>query len=52
MKSLWVFATIGVIFLFLEGISCLGNPYKILGIEKKATLVEIKKAYKQKAKEW
>jgi DnaJ family protein C protein 16 len=32
--------------------SSLENPYKILGIEKKASLQEIKKAYKQLAKEW
>lgn len=52
MRFLWCFAIVGIFFVFLKEISCLGNPYKILDIEKKATLAEIKKAYKQKAKEW
>lgn len=30
----------------------LGDPYKILGIGEKATLQEIRRAYKQLAKEW
>ena len=30
----------------------IGDPYKILGIQQKATLPEIRKAYKQLAKEW
>lgn len=37
--------------LVLE-VSCLDNPYKILGIDKKAGITDIKKAYKQLAKEW
>jgi DnaJ-class molecular chaperone len=40
-----------VCFAFLE-ISCLDNPYNILGVDKKSTITEIKKAYKQLAKEW
>lgn len=38
-------------FVFLE-VSCTDDPYGILGIERKATLTEVKKAYKQLAKEW
>ncbi|KAJ9586685.1 hypothetical protein L9F63_019723, partial [Diploptera punctata] len=30
----------------------LGDPYKILGVQKSATLQDIRKAYKQLAKEW
>ncbi|XP_050581000.1 dnaJ homolog subfamily C member 16 [Bombus affinis] len=30
----------------------LGNPYKILGVHKRATLQEIRKAYKNLVKEW
>lgn len=30
----------------------IGNPYDILGIDKKSSLADIKKAYKQLAKEW
>ncbi|XP_012528124.1 dnaJ homolog subfamily C member 16 [Monomorium pharaonis] len=30
----------------------LGNPYKILGVSKRATIQEIRKAYKNLAKEW
>lgn len=46
---------VGVFFVVsLAGVCFgnLGNPYKILGIEKKATITDIKKAYKQLAKEW
>lgn len=32
--------------------NCLGDPYKILGIHRSATVTEIRKAYKQLAKEW
>lgn len=44
--------------LLLLGCCCLwaaadiGDPYRILGIGKKATLPEIRKAYKRLAKEW
>lgn len=30
----------------------IGDPYKILGIHRRATLPDIKKAYRQLAKEW
>ncbi|XP_015429727.1 PREDICTED: dnaJ homolog subfamily C member 16 [Dufourea novaeangliae] len=35
-----------------SGIESLGNPYKILGVHKRATLQEIRKAYKNLVKEW
>lgn len=41
-----------VIFILISGYLCLENPYKILGVDKKSSLQEIKKAYKQLAKEW
>lgn len=34
------------------GIGALGDPYKILGISPRATLQEIRRAYKALAKEW
>jgi len=44
----------GLVFvvLLLDEFHCLENPYKILGIDKKASLQDIKRAYKQLAKEW
>ncbi|XP_076249530.1 dnaJ homolog subfamily C member 16 l(3)80Fg [Calliopsis andreniformis] len=36
----------------VDGIESLGNPYKILGVHKRATLQEIRKAYKNLVKEW
>lgn len=30
----------------------LGDPYKILGVDRKASTQEIRRAYKQLAKEW
>lgn len=33
-------------------ILALDDPYKVLGIHKSATVPEIKRAYKQLAKEW
>jgi len=40
------------LFLVYIGAQGLGDPYKILGIRKSATLQEIRRAYKQLAKEW
>lgn len=34
------------------GSDTLGDPYKILGVSKYATIQEIRKAYKHLAKEW
>lgn len=45
----WLF----VFIVFLADFSnSLGDPYKILGIPKSATVTEIRKSYKQLAKEW
>lgn len=43
---------LGLIGSFVKEISCLENPYNILGVDKKSSLQTIKKAYKQLAKEW
>lgn len=47
-----LFLCLGLVAGFILEISCLDNPYKILGVDKKSSLTEIKKAYKQLAKEW
>lgn len=42
-----------ILLVYLIDISYgLGNPYKILGIPASSTVTEIRKAYKQLAKEW
>ncbi|KAL7021158.1 hypothetical protein ACKWTF_011779 [Chironomus riparius] len=51
MRS-YFFLLISLSFILVNECTNLDNPYKILGIEKKASLQEIKKAYKQLAKEW
>lgn len=38
--------------LVITSIQALDDPYKVLGIHKSSTVTEIKKAYKQQAKEW
>ncbi|XP_063228337.1 dnaJ homolog subfamily C member 16 isoform X2 [Bacillus rossius redtenbacheri] len=38
--------------VIILGVQGLGDPYKILGVRKSATVQEIRKAYKQLAKEW
>lgn len=59
IESLMRFSFFIVIFVVtthqLSAVSAsqsLGNPYKILGVHKRATLQEIRKAYKNLAKEW
>lgn len=47
-----LFISILLICVLVLEVSCLENPYKILGIDRKAGITEIKKAYKQLAKEW
>ncbi|CAG9783439.1 unnamed protein product [Diatraea saccharalis] len=51
-KERWIFV-LWVIFLVpLIVAQKIGDPYKILGIHRRATLPEIRKAYRQLAKEW
>lgn len=40
------------LFLVFLGVRGLGDPYQILGVRKTASVQEIRKAYKQLAKEW
>lgn len=49
MKWTEIFIFVTVVINYVQG---LGNPYNILGVHRKATLQEIRKAYKQLAKEW
>ncbi|KAL4706296.1 hypothetical protein ACJJTC_004905 [Scirpophaga incertulas] len=52
-KWVWVIAVIVVVSLVpLIIAQKIGDPYKILGVHRRATLTEIRKAYKQLAKEW
>jgi DnaJ homolog subfamily C member 16 len=48
----FVLFCLSFIVLEISSSSSLENPYKPLGIDKKASLQEVKKAYKQLAKEW
>lgn len=41
-----------IVLVFSPIVLCLGDPYKILGVGKKAEITEIKKAYKQLAMKW
>lgn len=45
----WLFV---FIILLADFSNSLGDPYKILGIPNSATIPEIRKSYKQLAKEW
>ncbi|XP_034839889.1 dnaJ homolog subfamily C member 16 [Maniola hyperantus] len=49
-KGLCVLLLVAVVPIFLG--QKIGDPYKILGIHRRATLPEIRKAYRQLAKEW
>lgn len=52
-KSMKFFALVLFwVFILNSVLADLGNPYKILGVNRKATLQEIRRAYKQLAKEW
>ena len=49
----WILALVVTTVLFtLVTAQKIGDPYKILGVDRKATLPEIRKAYRQLAKEW
>ncbi|CAG5011375.1 unnamed protein product [Parnassius apollo] len=48
----WVCAGLLLLLCTLVAAQNIGNPYKILGVHRRATLPEIRKAYRQLAKEW
>ncbi|CAH0604434.1 unnamed protein product [Chrysodeixis includens] len=51
-KGRWLLAVLVLALCPLLLAQKIGDPYKILGIHRKATLPEIRKAYRQLAKEW
>ncbi|KAH9634817.1 hypothetical protein HF086_012231 [Spodoptera exigua] len=51
-KGRWLWAVLVLTLCPLLVAQKIGDPYKILGIHPKAKLPEIRKAYKQLAKEW
>ncbi|XP_026742846.1 dnaJ homolog subfamily C member 16 isoform X4 [Trichoplusia ni] len=51
-KGRWLWAVLVLALCPLLLAQKIGDPYKILGIHRKATLPEIRKAYRQLAKEW
>ena len=38
--------------LIISGVTCLWDPYDVLGLKRGASTQDIRKAYKQYAKEW
>ncbi|CAH0554830.1 unnamed protein product [Brassicogethes aeneus] len=52
LSQLWLIQSCLLVFLILDVLGELGNPYQILGVHRRATSQEIRKAYKQLAKEW
>lgn len=51
LKLLKLFLLLSI-FIFGPILAIVYDPYKILGIDKKATLQDIRRSYKQLAKEW
>ncbi|XP_052750652.1 dnaJ homolog subfamily C member 16 [Galleria mellonella] len=51
-KGRWLWVMLAVALCPVLIAQKIGDPYKILGIHRKASLPEIRKAYKQLAKEW
>ncbi|KAJ8928464.1 hypothetical protein NQ314_018969 [Rhamnusium bicolor] len=52
VPQLWLCQGCVLICLLWGVLGELGNPYKILGVHRRATQQDIRKAYKQLAKEW
>ena len=52
LPVLKVFKMILVLFLLFSFCDCKLEPYRILGVDRQASTQEIRKAYKNKAKEW
>ncbi|KAJ8910877.1 hypothetical protein NQ315_000508 [Exocentrus adspersus] len=52
MPQLWLCQSYILIYLLWGALCEIGDPYKILGVHRKASQQEIRKAYKQLAKEW
>ncbi|XP_013182257.1 PREDICTED: dnaJ homolog subfamily C member 16 [Papilio xuthus] len=48
----WVYGVLLLMICALAAAQDIGNPYEILGVHRRATLPEIRKAYRQLAKEW
>ncbi|KAJ0180258.1 hypothetical protein K1T71_003662 [Dendrolimus kikuchii] len=48
----WIWALLVTVICTIAAAQRIGDPYKILGINRRATLPEIRKAYRQLAKEW
>ncbi|XP_075969104.1 dnaJ homolog subfamily C member 16 l(3)80Fg [Anticarsia gemmatalis] len=51
-RGLWLWAVVVLALCSLALAQKIGDPYKILGIHRRASLPEIRKAYRQLAKEW
>lgn len=51
-SKLWQCCGYILVCLLGTALAELGNPYEILGVHRKASQAEIKKAYRQLAKEW
>lgn len=51
-KGRWLWALMVLVLCSLAAAQKIGDPYKILGIHRRANLPEIRKAYRQLAKEW
>ncbi|CAH0718729.1 unnamed protein product, partial [Brenthis ino] len=52
LKGRWLWVLFFLILLPILVAQKIGDPYKILGIHRRASLTEIRKAYRQLAKEW
>ncbi|XP_053625163.1 dnaJ homolog subfamily C member 16 isoform X1 [Plodia interpunctella] len=51
-KGRWLWVFLAIVLCAVVVAQKIGDPYKILGVHRKASLPEIRKAYRQLAKEW